>query len=151
MSEQTETVPAQQGDDYRVGPGCPPKEHQFKPGQSGNPAGSPRPRTNLYKHISKYSGMTDAELAQLDLESLTQSEKAALRMVQDMAAGKHTGAEGLAKYIIDRDEGKVADRHIVDTGTSPWEKYKAWRDGLAEQGRKSIEAALERSESSEAL
>ena len=23
--------------DYRVGPGRPPKEHQFKPGQSGNP------------------------------------------------------------------------------------------------------------------
>jgi hypothetical protein len=26
--------------DYRVGPGCPPREHQFKPGQSGNPAGA---------------------------------------------------------------------------------------------------------------
>jgi len=25
---------------YRVGPGCPPKEYQFKPGQSGNPAGA---------------------------------------------------------------------------------------------------------------
>jgi hypothetical protein len=28
--------------DYRVGPGRPPKEHQFKPGQSGNPAGARR-------------------------------------------------------------------------------------------------------------
>ena len=26
--------------EYRVGPGCPPKEHQFKPGQSGNPKGA---------------------------------------------------------------------------------------------------------------
>jgi hypothetical protein len=26
--------------DYRVGPGCPPREHQFKRGQSGNPAGA---------------------------------------------------------------------------------------------------------------
>jgi Family of unknown function (DUF5681) len=25
--------------DYRVGPGCPPREHQFKPGHSGNPDG----------------------------------------------------------------------------------------------------------------
>jgi hypothetical protein len=25
---------------YRVGPGYPPREHQFKPGQSGNPAGA---------------------------------------------------------------------------------------------------------------
>ena len=27
---------------YRVGPGCPPKEYQFKPGQSGNPKGAKR-------------------------------------------------------------------------------------------------------------
>ena len=28
--------------EYRVGPGRPPKEHQFKPGQSGNPEGARR-------------------------------------------------------------------------------------------------------------
>ena len=28
--------------DYRVGPGRPPKEYQFKPGQSGNPKGARR-------------------------------------------------------------------------------------------------------------
>ena len=28
--------------EYRVGPGRPPKEHQFKPGQSGNPKGARR-------------------------------------------------------------------------------------------------------------
>ena len=112
--QQTQDVPAQQGDDYKVGPGCPPKEHQWQPGQSGNPAGSPKAKTNLYKHISKYSGMTDAELAQLDLESLTQSEKAGLKIVQDMAAGRHTGAEGLAKYIIDREEGRIPENLRVD-------------------------------------
>jgi hypothetical protein len=34
------TEPSDQ--DYRVGPGHPPKEHQFKPGQSGNPTGARR-------------------------------------------------------------------------------------------------------------
>jgi hypothetical protein len=34
------TEPSDQ--DYRVGPGRPPKEHQFKPGQSGNPKGARR-------------------------------------------------------------------------------------------------------------
>ena len=33
-------------DDYRVGPGRPPKEHRFKPGQSGNPKGAKR-KTSL--------------------------------------------------------------------------------------------------------
>jgi hypothetical protein len=36
--------------DYEVGCGKPPKEHQFKPGQSGNPRGRPK---------SKKSGSTD--------------------------------------------------------------------------------------------
>jgi hypothetical protein len=29
-------------EEYRVGPGCPPKEFRFKPGQSGNPKGAKR-------------------------------------------------------------------------------------------------------------
>jgi Family of unknown function (DUF5681) len=33
--------------DYRVGPGRPPKEHQFKPGQSGNPQGARRKPSSL--------------------------------------------------------------------------------------------------------
>ena len=28
--------------EYKIGPGCPPREHQFKPGQSGNPKGAKR-------------------------------------------------------------------------------------------------------------
>ena len=39
------TEPSDQ--DYRVGPGRPPKEHQFKPGQSGNPAGGRRRPTSI--------------------------------------------------------------------------------------------------------
>jgi hypothetical protein len=33
---------AGQDDDYKVGPGRPPREHQFRPGESGNPKGRPR-------------------------------------------------------------------------------------------------------------
>jgi hypothetical protein len=32
--------------EYKVGPGCPPKEYQFRPGQSGNPKGrKPKPQS----------------------------------------------------------------------------------------------------------
>jgi hypothetical protein len=39
-----DSVPARQADtpEYKVGPGRPPKEYQFKPGQSGNPKGAKR-------------------------------------------------------------------------------------------------------------
>jgi hypothetical protein len=32
---------------YKVGPGCPPKEYQFKPGQSGNPKGAKRKQPSI--------------------------------------------------------------------------------------------------------
>jgi hypothetical protein len=32
--------PVSANEDYRVGPGRPPREHQFKPGRSGNPEGA---------------------------------------------------------------------------------------------------------------
>jgi Family of unknown function (DUF5681) len=34
-------------EEYRVGPGCPPREFQFKKGQSGNPKGARRKTTSL--------------------------------------------------------------------------------------------------------
>jgi hypothetical protein len=33
--------------EYRVGPGRPPKEYRWKPGQSGNPKGAPRKPTSI--------------------------------------------------------------------------------------------------------
>lgn len=40
----------------KVGYGNPPVEHQFKPGQSGNPKGRPKGPGNLLKVISKHAG-----------------------------------------------------------------------------------------------
>ena len=48
-------VPERAADDaeYRVGPGRPPKEHQFKPGQSGNPKGAKRKAPSLAPDLKK--------------------------------------------------------------------------------------------------
>ena len=35
------------GEDYRVGPGRPPKHSRFKPGRSGNPSGRPKKRHSI--------------------------------------------------------------------------------------------------------
>jgi len=41
-SDSTDAETATADQEYKVGPGRPPKEHQFRPGQSGNPKGAKR-------------------------------------------------------------------------------------------------------------
>ena len=83
----------------------------------------------------------EIELAQLDLKSLTQSQQAALKMAQDMAAGKRTGAGDLAKYIIDREEGKTPDRHVVEGGSLPPTDPEARTKWLESYARMELEIA----------
>jgi hypothetical protein len=39
--------------EYKVGPGRPPKEHQWKPGQSGNPKGAKRKKRSLIPELKE--------------------------------------------------------------------------------------------------
>jgi hypothetical protein len=52
-SNQKSPQPGPQPNDYRVGYGRPPAEHQFRPGQSGNPRGRPRGILNLKTDLAK--------------------------------------------------------------------------------------------------
>jgi Family of unknown function (DUF5681) len=46
-SRRMASVPTASTEEYKVGPGRPPKEYQFKPGQSGNPKGAKRKAKSL--------------------------------------------------------------------------------------------------------
>ena len=106
-----------QGDDgYKVGPGNPPKEHQFKPGESGNPHGQPKHRTHLWTHFTRYMAMTDVQIARLNRDGLTQSQQTALALVEKIKAGEKVGSTAFARYIVDREEGKAAEHLILGDG-----------------------------------
>jgi hypothetical protein len=82
-------------EDYRVGPGRPPKEHQFKPGQSGNPKGAKR-KTSLAPDLK---AMLERAL----------NEKVRLRHGErEQIITK--GAAGIAKLVNQFAEG---DRHAL--------------------------------------
>ena len=110
---KTDSLPAQQGE-TAVGPGHPPEEHQFKPGQSGNPNGSPKARTNLWKFINRFMAMTDDELAKVDRKKLTQSQQVALKHVEGATLNPASESERFVRYCIDRDEGKASEHLVID-------------------------------------
>ena len=114
---QTDSAPAQQGGS-KVGPGNPPEEHKFKPGQSGNPAGPPKRRTQFWVYICTYMEMTDAEIKKLKRPEMTQVQQAALKLVRQAKAGKYCGSERLARYIVDREEGKATEHLVIDQDNS---------------------------------
>ena len=111
-------VDQRDGDGYKVGPGCPPKEYQFKPGESGNPNGQPKHRTNLWVYFTQYMAMTADERAKVDRTKLTAAQETALKMVEQAVKGKGCGFERLARYIVNREEGKAAEHLILDNSTN---------------------------------
>ncbi|MHC4355074.1 MAG: DUF5681 domain-containing protein [Planctomycetota bacterium] len=106
-------IPVQQGKS-KVGYKKPPEETQFKPGQSGNPNGAPIRRINLWPTFCGYMAMTDAELAKLDRDKLTQAQQMALAIVENAKNGKYSGSERLARHVFDREEGKAVEHLVIE-------------------------------------
>jgi hypothetical protein len=110
---------AQHGQDgYKVGPGCPPREYQWKPGESGNPKGNVQHRTNLWVYFTQYMAMTIEEREKIDRTKLTAAQETALKMVEKAIKGKGCGFERLARYIVNREEGKAPEHLILDNSAN---------------------------------
>lgn len=86
--------------------------NRFEPGESGNPKGPPKRRTNLWVWLCKYMDMTDAELEKLDGNKLTQAKQYALNLVKNMKKGKGPESERFARHLFDRDEGRAVE-HVI--------------------------------------
>ena len=58
--------------------------------------------------------LDDTALAKLNRKKLTQAQQTALKLVENAKDGKYSGSERLARYVIDRDEGKAVEHLIVE-------------------------------------
>ncbi len=74
--------------DYEVGCGKPPKEYQFKPGQSGNPSGRPKSKKSGSTDISKLFSETVKVKAGGRVREIGPFE-ASLRKLTKRAVGGH--------------------------------------------------------------
>ncbi len=79
-----------------------------------NAEGAPRHRTNLWVWFTTYMNMTADERARMDRTKLAAAQETALKMVEKAVQGR--GFERLARYIVDREEGKAAE-HVIKGGT----------------------------------
>lgn len=84
--------------EYKVGPGCPPKEHQFKPGNPGRPKGA---RNKLSEDFFKAMAKAFEERGELALAEMI-SEKPAdfIKTIAGLQSKELTGEGGGAIGII---------------------------------------------------
>lgn len=109
MSDDTD-----KSDHHEVGYGMPPKAHQFKAGQSGNPKGRPKGPGHLLKLIAKHAakkvtvidGGVETKMAKMDVVISAMFNKAAkgdvsaARLISTLiiAAGQISGDEDQPGY-----------------------------------------------------
>jgi hypothetical protein len=109
MSDETDTP-----EDEVVGYGKPPKDHQFKPGKSGNPKGRPKGPGNFLKLIAKHAakkvtvieGGTEKKMAKMDVviaamfNKASKGDVAAARLIANLitAASQIAGDEYQSGY-----------------------------------------------------
>jgi predicted transcriptional regulator len=87
--------------DEHVGRGVPPKETQFKPGQSGNPGG--RPRTSV---LSAAIRRKLAEIDETDPQQRTFGQIIAEKAIDDAINGDARQRNEARRFLADRAEGK---------------------------------------------
>ena len=88
--------------EYKVGPGRPPREHQFKPGQSGNPKGAKRKPPSLLPDLKRLFEQALSEKVTLKQgekqRTLTMAEAGIKQLVAQFAKGDRHARRDVFAY-----------------------------------------------------
>jgi uncharacterized protein DUF5681 len=119
-----DSVPDATAEEYKVGPGRPPKEFQFKPGQSGNPKGAKRKPPSVapdLKLLLERALSTKVKLKQGEKEQIVTKAAAGIeQLVNQFAKGdRHARRDLIAladKLGVDLLAGQ---RNIIQQALAP--------------------------------
>jgi hypothetical protein len=108
---------ASSGEQYRVGPGHPPREFQFKPGVSGNPEGA-KPKSKLLRDLKAVFERALNEKVKRGerAEMMTKFEAGCKELATQFADGDHRARRDVfdfaGKLGIDLTAGRGSDRQV---------------------------------------
>lgn len=121
------------GEEYRVGPGRPPREYQFKPGQSGNPNGA-KGKSKLLRDLKAVFERALNEKVKRGERSeiMTKFEAGCKELATQFAEGDHRARRDVfdfaGKLGIDLTAGRSGDRHVNENSEA------ALRQALLDRG-----------------
>lgn len=88
--------------DYEVGYKRPPRGHQFKPGQSGNPKGRPKKNKNFVEDVKGEMNELIQIQEQGKLKKITKQKALVKRIVADALSGKTSIIKLLLPILSDK-------------------------------------------------
>ncbi len=113
-------------DDYKIGYGKPPKQHRFKKGVSGNPAGRP-PKVQQDNDLKSILERVGNEVVEIGGRQMTMREIELKTLQMKAAKGDVAASRHLAKLRADAGVGKLETLNgvLVVPGTMPLEQWSA--------------------------
>ena len=107
---------------YAVGYGQPPREHQFKPGQSGNKKGRPKGAASIERMVKEELARVVPLRASDKVVNLSLERAIVRRAVLDAATGKNSAAINRGLRLV--------ERYGPKENVSPWNLSRLSDDEL---------------------
>jgi hypothetical protein len=86
--------------EYVVGYGRPPRNTQFKPGQSGNPKGRPKGRANFRSMLERRLYQTTKVRVDGDVRNITVLEAAVMRLAQALVQAPTDKVINIMRFVL---------------------------------------------------
>jgi uncharacterized protein DUF5681 len=135
-SPSLKTDPSDQ--EYRVGPGRPPKEYQFKPGQSGNPKGARRKPKSIapdLKALFERALSGKVTLRQGEQEKIITKAAAGIeQLVNQFAKGDRHARRDVLTLAARLGVDVAAQAEVQQTQNIRYETTEEAREALAKEG-----------------
>ena len=133
--------------EYKVGKGKPPKEHQWQPGQSGNPSGrppgsknKPPPRSELESNLSSIildEGYRMIPVNDADGPRMMEAVRVNMRALGLLGAkGRHRAARDFVELVTKAEQ--VKQRDGMEALESALEYKRLWKEVIRPQKRLGI-------------